>query len=392
MGGKIVAQFSKISAKNKSRSREVRVKTAAFTIVELLVVIVVIAILASVVIVSYRGITANAREVTLKNDLKGASDSLKLTWASNGSYPADASSLQKSPDTMYSYTYNTKEFCLSATSSKSPGTTFYIMSSGSVVSGSCPVIPRTIQTITKASCPTTRTLTVDARDDHTYWIQKLADGQCWMLTNLAYAGGGINIYNDIIPTGDGTNGTLNGPDNNGSETYTSAKYYIPTGANPTTNPDKPSTSTDGGVTGTQYGYLYNWCAAMGAQNNPSGVNTSACSNDIVPVPDTTTSICPSNWRLPTGGSGGEFVALNNAVNSGSTTSDSGLLASPWLAQRGGYWTRFGLGSGGSNGVYWSSTPSGSSNAYHLYFSSSSVYPLYNGKNKNYGLSVRCVAQ
>ena len=235
-------------------------------------------------------------------------------------------------------------------------------------------------------------MAVDARDNHTYYIQKLGEGanaRCWMLTNLAYAGGGTNTYNDTIPTGDGTNGTLHGPDNSGSTTYTLAKYYTHAGANPTTNPAQPSTSTDGGATNPQYGYLYNWCAAMGAQNGGPKPNTSACANATTPAPNTTVSICPSGWRLPTGEvTTGEFTLLNNAVNSASTTTDAGLR-SEWLAQRSGYWAS-GFGGQGSGGYYWSSAQGSAANGRGLNFGSSYVDPS-GANNKVYGFAVRCVA-
>ena len=75
-----------------------------------------------------------------------------------------------------------------------------------------------MQTITTASCPTSRTLALDARDNRTYWVQKLSDGKCWMLTNLAYAGGGSNTYNDVKTITNG-NGLAN--------TFTVARYYAP---------------------------------------------------------------------------------------------------------------------------------------------------------------------
>lgn len=91
-----------------------------------------------------------------------------------------------------------------------------------------------MQKVTTATCPTSRTMAVDARDNHTYVTSKTQEGanaRCWMLTNLAYAGGtsngGSNTYNDTIPTGDGTNGTLHGPDNSGSATHTLAKQLHP---------------------------------------------------------------------------------------------------------------------------------------------------------------------
>ncbi|MFV0485518.1 MAG: IPT/TIG domain-containing protein [Candidatus Saccharimonadales bacterium] len=167
-----------------------------------------------------------------------------------------------------------------------------------------------LQEITSDTCPVTNKIwAVDARDNRTYWVQKLADGKCWMLTNLAYAGGGTNTYGDTKTIA-----------NSNPLSYTNALYMIPTSANPTTSPTTPSTSTDGGATNTQYGYLYNWCAAMGAQTS-----TSACTSSTTPTPNQSISICPSGWRLPTAGSGGEYQALNNAINSGSSTSPTGLL-------------------------------------------------------------------
>ena len=226
-----------------------------------------------------------------------------------------------------------------------------------------------LQDITAATCPTDRIRAVDARDNHTYWVQKLDDGKCWMLTNLAYAGGGTNTYNDTKTLTNGTSDT--------ATTYTEPKYYIPSGANPTTEPTNPSTSTTG--TG-QYGYLYNWCAAMGGQ-------TPACQN-ASGSGFTSASVCPSGWRLPTGGSTGEFTALNNAVNSGSTTTDAGLRSS-WLAQRSGRWIG-GFVSQSSSSFYWSSSQASATNAFYLLFYSTYVYPA-DLSSKAGGRAVRCVA-
>jgi len=190
-----------------------------------------------------------------------------------------------------------------------------------------------------------------------------------MLTNLAYAGGGTNTYTDTKTLQNGTSDT--------AITYTEPKYYIPSGANPTTEPTDPSTSTTG--TG-QYGYLYNWCAAMGGQ-------APACQN-AVGSGFTSASVCPSGWRLPTGGSTGELTALNTAVNSGSTTTDAGLRSS-WLAQRSGYWFGgFVLQSG--YGAYWSSSQASATGAFYLVFDSTSVNPADN-VGKAIGRAVRCVA-
>ena len=254
-----------------------------------------------------------------------------------------------------------------------------------------PPLNPNIQSITKATCPTTRTMAVDARDKHTYWIQKLADGNCWMLTNLAYAGGtsngGTNTYSDVINQGTGTPGTP-GTLNNGTadteRTFTLAKYYVHAAANPTIDPTPPSTDTTGGGSGAgrQYGYYYNWCAVMGGQN------TAACANAETPAPDPTTNICPAGWRLPTGGSGGELEGLNTAINGGLTDTDA-VLRTNGLFQRSGYWYN-GFNNQGSYGYYWSISQYSSTSARSLYLGSTLVYPAYYSYKYN-GFAVRCVA-
>ena len=65
------------------------------------------------------------------------------------------------------------------------------------------------------------------------------------------------------------------------------------------------------------------------------------------------------------------------------------MNAPYYLLRGGRLGDSSLDDAGSLGAYWSSTPSGSSGAYYLYFISGSVYS-YVG-NRYYGRSVRCMA-
>lgn len=58
-----------------------------FTIVELLIVIVVIAILATLTIVAYNGIQQRATAASLTSDLDNASKLLKLYQVDNSGYP-----------------------------------------------------------------------------------------------------------------------------------------------------------------------------------------------------------------------------------------------------------------------------------------------------------------
>ena len=373
---------------NHRRKSDERI-SPAFTIVELLIVVVVIAILAAITIVSYAGISNNARLSSLKVELSQAAKKLETEKIKSGTttYPASltAAGVPTEPNITYNYKGGgTTSYCLSGVyDSYSYRVTD---SSNSPVAGSCVVTSGdSIQTVITATCPTTRTMVKDARDNHSYWIQKLADNKCWMLTNLAYAGGGTNTYSDVMPTGDGTGGTLSNGTSDTAATFTSAKYYIPAGANPTTAPTQPSTSTDGGATNPQYGYLYNWCAANKGQSG-----NGACSNLTSATVDTTKSICPAGWRLPTGDIDGELQALATAIGATNDAAGAMNLRTTWLAQYGGYWYG-GSYNQGSESYYWPSTQDGIDGAYYLFSNSSGVSPSSFGSSRRVGQSVRCLA-
>lgn len=362
-------------------------RNQGFTIVELLIVIVVIAILAAITIIGYNGISNRARDSAIQSDVEGFAKAIENDKTLNGSYPASAGAanngkglISGSGNTVaYNVDSAGSAFCLQVSRTGSQSY-FATQSNLSPRTGVCAGIigiasvggSAVMQTVTNANCSTTRTRVVDARDGRTYWVQKLSDGKCWMLTNLAYAGGGGNTYGDIKTL---TNGT------GGSQTYTIASYYIPPNANPTSEPANPSTSTNGGTSNPQYGYFYNWCGAMGGQA------TAACANATTPAPIAATTVCPSGWRLPTG-NGGELAALNTSVNAGSTTTDSGLLTN-WLGHRAGGWFS-GFFNQDFNGIYWSSTPSNTTEAYTLYADSTWINPAFS-YSKSYAFAVRCVA-
>ena len=66
------------------------------------------------------------------------------------------------------------------------------------------------------------------------------------------------------------------------------------------------------------------------------------------------------------------------------------MNTPYYLLRGGYLYRSSLYFAGSDGYYWSSTPTGSSDAYILYFDSGDIYAS-NHSSRYYGFSARCVA-
>lgn len=61
-------------------------RTSGFTIVELLIVVVVIAILATITIVSYNGISNQAHDTAVKSDLAALKKKVELYKAEHGTY------------------------------------------------------------------------------------------------------------------------------------------------------------------------------------------------------------------------------------------------------------------------------------------------------------------
>lgn len=74
-------------------------KQRGFTIVELLIVIVVIGILATLTIVSYSGITGRANTVKAQTNVNGAQKVAEAFNADNGRYPATAAEFVTNPAT-----------------------------------------------------------------------------------------------------------------------------------------------------------------------------------------------------------------------------------------------------------------------------------------------------
>lgn len=115
-----------------------------FTIVELLIVIVVIAILAAISIVAYTGVQNRAEETKLQSDLRQAGSLLGIDHAAHGAYPenendvADGDSFSPSNGTRFEYTSNGDSCCLSATSETRDVRGFHISSeTGRVQEGVC---------------------------------------------------------------------------------------------------------------------------------------------------------------------------------------------------------------------------------------------------------------
>ena len=237
------------------------------------------------------------------------------------------------------------------------------------------------------------TTLIDSRDNKTYTVSKLKDGNCWMTQNLDH-----DIKTDgsvaYTPT------TTDVP-----ETWTPSTATYPTGTTTwnysTTTPESydpgelywsgtPDDDTPVSTGNSHYhlGNYYNWTAAI-AMNNSSSYTTDN--------QDTNQSICPANWTLPKSGnntSNGSFQYLVTQYGWGSSTQkmeNPNIWNTPIKTTLAGYW-RGSLSYVGYGGDYWSSVVKYSDLAYVLYADDyGSVYPSYFDYSAA-GYSVRCVAR
>ena len=109
-----------------------------FTIVELLIVIVVIAILAAITIVAYNGIQERTKTSLVENDLRSASTKLETYRVDNGTYPAslsDLSGYKPSSGVSVQYTQSSDtEYCMTANAG---AIVRHIDQGGTIQTGAC---------------------------------------------------------------------------------------------------------------------------------------------------------------------------------------------------------------------------------------------------------------
>ena len=310
---------------------------------------------------------------------------------------------------------------------------------------------------TRATLASMTALT-DTRDNNVYTVARLADGKCWMTENLRLNSEDTISNEDIAASqgyGNATNsaqgnlgkfiGLANSEDANFTNNTTANSLYSIDGSNGTininsnsnyypgyrmprynknntnmatnaTNSDNTTTLTDSynannnHVRWYGYGNYYTWPAAIADTAYYGQNNTSV----------TTTSICPTGWRLPIGGQStvnttGDFYVLTKTLMGGTepntnntngygyyqgivdnvdlgATASKVLRAYPTNVVYSGYSNGSSAFNRGSDGYYWSSSVYSSSNAYRLYLSSSFVSPGTGLYNKYFGFSVRCIAQ
>ena len=222
-----------------------------------------------------------------------------------------------------------------------------------------------MQTMSESDCVTeSPTSVVDARDGETYLVQRLADGNCWLLDNLRLDPTSVNLANLIGNTNASTQ-TLTYFKNGGG-----SGQYPATGVNTTWTSSsdnkqvepkvvttyKDTTVTSYGAGSGKVGVYYNYCAASAG---------SYCYDSTIDGGNASEDICPAGWRMPTGGDYGEYRSLCTAYNGSecagnpNKTSMDATSASSFQynlsTPLSGFFSSGSAGSQGTFGAFWSSS-------------------------------------
>ena len=280
----------------------------------------------------------------------------------------------------------------------------------------------------------------DTRDNQTYAIAKLSDGDCWMIENLRLADTHKN-GSSIVPTTLTTTNTNNPLNNNDSTNPTVTLKHNYVDSQTFTNLSASSSAVYDAIeapdgwcseasaacvdqsrirtTNTverasyrpnytmsaygslySYGNYYNWYSATAGRGTYSTPTYRSTEGDL----------CPAGWHLPTGGSIGEYGMLSNSLggyknanNEAQAATLSTLPDNQTMLERiqhfpnnfiySGYTNGDTLHLRGSRGYYTTSTATLNNNAYDFFFGPNGigVYPGLGSASKYYGRVVRCKA-
>lgn len=190
---------------------------------------------------------------------------------------------------------------------------------------------------------------IDARDGEKYTVKKLADGKVWMTENLRLINKTISNADSNLPAG---------------ETWTIPASSVS---------GFSAQNTNNAYLDSTYGGYYSFYTAT------AGWGTNSVTSGNSPK-----DICPKGWRLPTGGSTGEFNTLYGQYNSYAL-----MMGEPNFTLSGNV-RNSSVSDQGSRGRFLSSTVRDANLAYYFLYSSNSVNPA-SSERKYYGFSVRCMA-
>ena len=238
---------------------------------------------------------------------------------------------------------------------------------------------------------------IDSRDNEQYLVGKLADNNCWTLENLRLDISDTTVQTKLNSTTTNATDTSLGylKNGGGSSPYATAGVvaktatggswaisytapYIATSGTENGGWNKNTVvAASGSAPAGKIGIYYNYCAASAG---------SYCYTSSAGTGDASQDICPSGWRMPTGGASGEYQALFAAYSSNVANFQAALstpLSGNFYSGTANYQ--------GTYGSFWSSTYYISVDMYNLLVYSSLVYPQYDSYRYE-GSSVRCIAK
>lgn len=153
-----------------------------FTIVELVIVVIVVAIFAAIVVVAYRGITGSAQEAALKSELQGIEAKLGRYKAKNGVYPDSLAGvgMTSGGELQLIYGGGGDKYC---TSAQRDTLIIHVRQDGRFGSGPCPVMWDSIASGTNGTCA----------------VAYGGDVYCWGFNLYGQLGDGTSV-NRLLPT------------------------------------------------------------------------------------------------------------------------------------------------------------------------------------------------
>ncbi len=274
------------------------------------------------------------------------------------------------------------------------------------------------------------TALTDLRDNQTYAVARLVDGNCWMIENLRLSSdytqgtsaqalsqgyGQSEVYGNFIGLANSENNNYTNTDVANSIYGTNndalvniniidyPEYRVPRYNN--INTINPGTNPSISDANYSYGNYYNWPATIAnTKYYTSGYTSGGREVDNSNLANT--SLCPAGWRLPYGSDtnndtyNNDFALLDMNMGGNGLIDSSNNLSGLSMSY---YWRQFPnnivySGSIGNNsidirgygGYLWSTTAYDYSRAYGFSIGETYLNPGSDDFKKTYGFSIRCV--
>ena len=224
---------------------------------------------------------------------------------------------------------------------------------------------------------------IDNRDNKTYQVARLKDDNIWMAENLDLGRTALTTNLTSDNTNIDSDTSVSASDFNSWIKTSAAQNYVSAIIIPLSTSNTSNGLDVDPTSNTPYGALYNYCAASAGTLCISNYTDSYSLYDI----------CPAGWRLPTGGTSGEYNTLYNLADYNTYAKMRAPITDGGAAFAAtGYFYGYGISYQGSIGQYWSSTMKDNYYAFHLRLNSSSINPNSSSSYRSYGSAIRCVAK